>query len=157
MRIVRIAAALLLVAVAVGCGTGDLTVPESSEPSHAVSSMPAPSDEWSATPTRSEPPSTATPTLVGVLDGDSGLEGGCAWLTATGGRDQRLDDRIEPLWPEGYRTTFEGGLRLIAPGGEVVAVQGQEIAVVGSAAGDIGSICQVGTQYRVDQVLGRTN
>lgn len=93
-------------------------------------------------------------TLIGRFDGDAQLEGGCAWLEPTGGRDADLGDRIEPLFPQGYEIEFAPDLRLVGPGGDVVAERGDELVVEGGPEEGMASICQVGPHYRVDVVLG---
>lgn len=97
---------------------------------------------------------TEAGTLTGVLDGDAQLEAGCAWIEPTGGRDADLGDRVDPLWPDGYRVEFDPDLRLLGPGGEVVAERGDELVLEGAPADDVATTCQVGSVYRVDRMLG---
>jgi hypothetical protein len=83
--------------------------------------------------------------LEGRLEGDSSLEGGCAWL-ATGAT------RHEVWWPDGYEVRFEP-LRLIDPSGHVVAVEGDVVAVRGRHVPDAATICQVGSVFDADAVV----
>lgn len=93
-------------------------------------------------------------TLIGILEGDAGLEGGCAWLEPTGGPDAALDDQVQPIFPDGYRVEFEPDLHVLDRDGEVVAERGDELVVDGTADPDVATTCQVGTVYRVHEVLG---
>jgi hypothetical protein len=92
--------------------------------------------------------------LAGRLGGDAQLEGGCAWLDEVGGgRRTGQPSRYEPLWPEGYHVTFDP-VRLWGPDGEVVAEEGDVVRVQGRVRTDVATICQVGTPYEVQRVLG---
>lgn len=98
-------------------------------------------------PTSAGPPADAGEAdLSGTLGGDAQLEGGCAWL------ETESEGRVEPRWPEGYRIEFEP-VRLVGPGGEVIAEEGDTVAVNGRIAGDVMTICQVGPVFEVTEVV----
>ena len=80
----------------------------------------------------------------GVLAGDPELAGGCAWLD-TG------SERLEIIWPEGYRATGDP-IELRDPTGAVVATAGDRLRVRGGPADDVVSACQVGQTWRVEDV-----
>jgi hypothetical protein len=91
----------------------------------------------------------ATPTATGhmregVLGGDPDLEGGCVWLD-TG------QERLEIVWPEGYRITADP-IELRDPTGAVVATAGDRIRVRGDVAADVMSTCQIGRTWNVEDV-----
>ena len=90
------------------------------------------------------PTPTASEVREGVLAGDPGLEGGCAWLDT--GRE-----RLELIWPEGYRATGDP-IELRDPTGAVIATAGDRIRVRGGATGDVMSACQVGQTWTVHDV-----
>jgi hypothetical protein len=92
---------------------------------------------------------TATATATGhmregLLGGDPELEGGCVWLD-TG------QERLEIVWPEGYRITADP-IELRDPTGAVVATAGDRIRVRGDVAPDVMSVCQVGRTWNVEDV-----
>lgn len=93
--------------------------------------------------TTTGPPGSA---FTGTLGGDAQLEGGCAWL------DTEEEGRVEPRWPDGYRVAFDP-VRLLGPDGEVVAEEGDTVAVDGEIAGDVMTICQVGPVLEVTEVV----
>lgn len=97
---------------------------------------------------------TQAGSLIGVLEGDEQLEGGCAWLEPTGGPDADIGDRVELLLPGGYTVEFEPDLRIIDPQGTVVAERGDEVVVEGAPAGDVMTVCQVGPPYQVEVITG---
>lgn len=139
MRLTVILTAVLLLTLA-GCGPAE----EPDEP--AVGDTPVDPQEDEPVPDEIDPPDEAT-TLVGTFDGDAQLEGGCAWVETD-------EERFEVLWPQGYEVEFEP-LRLLGPDGEVVAEQGDTLAVVGREATDMATICQVGVPYQADEVEPR--
>lgn len=99
--------------------------------------------------TASSNATTSTPTAVGqvregVLAGDPGLEGGCVWLD-TG------QERLEIIWPEGYRATADP-IELRDPTGAVIATEGNRIRVRGDVAADLVSTCQVGETWNAEDV-----
>lgn len=83
--------------------------------------------------------------LEGTLGGDAQLEGGCAWL-------ETEDGRFEVMYPDGYEVAFDP-LRLLGPGGETLAEEGQTIRVEGAQAPDMVSVCQVGPLFEATEVL----
>lgn len=85
--------------------------------------------------------------FTGTFGGNAELEGGCAWL------DTHTEGRVEPRWPDGYRVTFDP-VRLLGPDGDVVAEEGDTIAVDGSIADDVMTICQVGPVLEITEVVG---
>ena len=92
---------------------------------------------------------TSTPTAAaqvreGVLGGDPNLEGGCVWLD-TG------QQRLEIVWPEGYRATANP-IELRDPTGAVVATSGDGLWIQGNMAPDVVSTCQVGETWKADDV-----
>lgn len=99
---------------------------------------------------------TREATLVGTFEGDPQLEGGCAWIVPTGGPDAELGEQVQPMFPGGYQVEFTPDLRLVGPDGQVVAEQGDELALVGAPADAMATTCQVGPVYAVEQVLDRT-
>lgn len=80
----------------------------------------------------------------GVLGGDPALEGGCVWLDTD-------RERLEVVWPEGYRATGDP-VELRDPTGAVVATAGDRLRVRGEAADDVASTCQVGQTWRASDV-----
>lgn len=84
--------------------------------------------------------------FTGTLGGDAQLEGGCAWL------ETEEEGRVEPRWPDGYRVEFDP-VRLLGPDGDVVAEEGDTVAVDGEIAGDVMTICQVGPVLEVTEVV----
>jgi hypothetical protein len=99
--------------------------------------------------TASSDATTATATATshmreGLLGGDPELEGGCVWLD-TG------QERLEIIWPEGYRITADP-IELRDPTGAVVATAGDRIRVRGDVAPDVMSVCQVGRTLNVEDV-----
>jgi hypothetical protein len=99
--------------------------------------------------TASSDTTTATATATGhvregMLGGDPELEGGCVWLD-TG------QERLEIVWPEGYRITADP-IELRDPTGAVVATAGDRIRVRGDVAPDVMSVCQVGATWNVEDV-----
>lgn len=92
--------------------------------------------------------------LIGVLEGDAQLEGGCLWIEPTGGPDADLGDRVEPLLPAGFTVEFEPDLRILDAQGGVVAGRGDEVVIEGRPAEDMMTICQVGPAYQVDTITG---
>jgi hypothetical protein len=99
--------------------------------------------------TASSSATTPTPTAAGelregVLAGDRALEGGCVWLDT--GRE-----RLEIVWPEGYRATGDP-IELRDPTGAVVATAGDRLRVRGAEADDVVSTCQVGRTWQVEDV-----
>lgn len=97
---------------------------------------------------------TQAGSLIGVLEGDEQLEGGCAWVEPTGGPDAELGDRIELVLPGGFTVEFEPDLRIIDPQGSIVAERGDEIVVDGTPAEDMMTVCQVGPPYQVEVITG---
>jgi hypothetical protein len=138
-------AALLLAACAVSDGGATIEP----TPTDVATRSPSPTES----PTRSPTPSAeATPPteadLVGVLNGDAQLEGGCAWLTEANGR------QWEVMWPEGYHVDMAtGSPQLIGPDGQVVARAGDTVAVAGAPVSGAGSICQVGDIFEATAVV----
>lgn len=96
------------------------------------------------TPTTPSPTPAVTGALVGTFGGDAQLEGGCAWVESEG-------TRYEVLFPEGYEVSFEP-LTLVGPDGEVVATEGDELALDGQAVTDMATICQIGPVFRAESV-----
>lgn len=92
--------------------------------------------------------------LIGVLEGDAKLEGGCVWIEPTGGPDADIGDRVEPLLPAGLTVEFEPDIRIVDAQGTVVAERGDEVVIDGSPAEDVMTICQVGPAYQVDTITG---
>lgn len=82
--------------------------------------------------------------LEGTLGGDAQLEGGCAWLDTDEGR-------FEVMYPEGYEIAFDP-VRLLGPDGDTIAREGETLRVRGRVAGDVMSICQVGTIFQATEV-----
>ena len=138
----RFLTSLVLVALA-GCAS---TPSSSSSSAGPTSSTPASSSGAAA-------PSGALPTggdadLVGTLNGDPLLEGGCAWLVDDDGQSW------EVLWPAGYSLQFRGELTLLVRDGEEsVAMTGQRVGVDGAEATDMASICQVGRLFQATEVV----
>jgi hypothetical protein len=83
---------------------------------------------------------------VGTLQGREDLATGCAWLLVG-------QEAYDPDWPDGYRVLFSPP-RLIGPGGEVVAEEGQRVRVRGTTAERRVSNCQLGPVLTVSEVLG---
>lgn len=94
-----------------------------------VTATPMPRDTSTAMPTQER--------LTGALGGDADLEGGCVWLETADG------DRIEVVWPDGYQATADP-IELRDATGEVIATDGDVIAVDGTPANDRVSTCQIG-------------
>lgn len=92
-----------------------------------------------------------TADLVGTLGGDRQLEGGCAWLDVTPERSAVDAERVQPSWPEGYQIRFEP-VRLIGPGGQVVAEAGDVLRVDGTLRPDLVTVCMVGPVFQVTRV-----
>jgi hypothetical protein len=92
------------------------------------------------------PTGTATAELrQGVLAGAPELAGGCVWLDT--GRE-----RLEIVWPEGYRATGDP-IELRDPTGAVIATAGDHLRVRGHAAAGVASTCQIGATWAVQEVL----
>jgi len=89
-------------------------------------------------------PTAAGQVREGVLAADPHLEGGCVWLDT--GRE-----RLEVVWPEGYRATGDP-VELRDPTGAVVATAGDRLRVRGSPAGDVVTTCQVGDTWSAEDV-----
>jgi len=104
---------------------------------------PAPNGEALNGDTRDEPEDDDM--LEGTLGGDAQLEGGCAWLDTDEGR-------FEVMYPEGYEIDFDP-VRLLGPDGEPIAREGETVRVRGRVAGDLMSICQVGTIFQATEVV----
>lgn len=83
--------------------------------------------------------------LEGTLGGDARLEGGCAWLDTGEGR-------FDVRYPDGYEIAFEP-VRLLGPGGDTVAEEGETVRLRGRAAGDLMTVCQVGTVFEATEVV----
>lgn len=81
---------------------------------------------------------------AGVLAGDAQLEGGCVWLD-TG------SERLEILWPEGYRADADP-IELRDPTGAVIATEGDRLAVEGVPATEQLSSCQTGALWEATGV-----
>jgi hypothetical protein len=81
---------------------------------------------------------------AGVLAGDARLEGGCVWLD-TGG------ERLEVLWPQGYRADVDP-IELRDPSGAVIAMEGDRLAVEGAPATEQLSACQTGALWEATGV-----
>lgn len=136
----RTLAMVVVIALAgAACGGGD---------------APAPGTDGGQDATTGDDGAAQVGTLTGVLEGDAQLEGGCAWLEVTGGRDADIGERVEPLLPAGVRVEFEPELHIVGPDGEVLAARGEELVVVGRPAEDVATVCQVGPAYEVDAFLG---
>ena len=108
------------------------------------------SAEPTSSPSR-EPTSTVEPsasaeiesTIVGAIGFDD-IEGGCTYVQAADGT------RYVVTWPDGW--SFDAGLNLIDPSGEVVAGIGDEVTLGGRIAGDLASICQIGPVFEAVEV-----
>ena len=116
----------------------------------------APGSAASEAPPSARPslsPVSPGPTQVGVGIRYSGvlamddIEGGCPYLQSASGR-------LQILYPEGW-TLKESPLQLIAPDGSVHSRAGDVVSVLGTEAGDMASICQIGPIIRATDVLGR--
>lgn len=97
-----------------------------------------------AAPDATAPPSTGNASLAGVLAGDAQLEGGCVWID-TGA------ERLEVLWPAGYRADVDP-IELRDPAGAVIAIEGDRLAVEGEPATDQMSTCQIGALWQATDV-----
>lgn len=131
----RLAAVVLLGALLVGCGQPQVGGPvEDQSPGRDASGA----------------ESAETTTVSGIFGGDPSLEGGCAWLDADDGT------RYEVLYPDGWQVRFEP-LELVHPDGEVVATEGDRLAVSGRVAEDRASVCMVGTMFEAEDVQPETS
>lgn len=151
MGIAVLPALLLLVA---GCA-GAAGTPAANEPTRAAPSAEAsapgatPSEDPTVEATVSDDAEEAD--LVGSLEGDATLEGGCAWIESADGT------RWQVLWPPGYHVMFEpeqGPPYLMAPDGTTVAHAGDRVALTGDEEDDMVGICQVGPFFEAEEVLG---
>lgn len=84
--------------------------------------------------------------LVGTLSGDPTLEGGCAWIRSDDGED------YEVVYPDGWEVRTDP-IELRDPNGEVVAVEGDRIGLMGAEEGTLVSICQIGPIFRATEVM----
>ena len=144
----RLALVALVFAVVAGCaaperppGTTDAPKPTSPPPSPTASVQPSPRS--SLEPASDQPAPDGVP-LVGILGADA-VEGGCAYLQADDGT------RYEVIYPDGWRVQTSP-LQLLDPDGAVVANGGDDVAVRGSIANDMASICQIGPIFRATDV-----
>lgn len=140
MTMKRFAATMLMAVLALaGCDVlpGQTSPPEPSEAASAPADDLRPGDPAPTVDADGE-------TVTGTLSGDAQLEGGCVWL-------ETVDGNIEPQLPDGY-TAMADPVALVGPDGEVIAEQGDQVAIVGSPAVDIMTTCQVGAVWRVSAV-----
>ncbi|HEX2222553.1 MAG TPA: hypothetical protein VHK06_08530 [Candidatus Limnocylindria bacterium] len=153
MRLASVTAlcAGLLLALA-GCA-GEAGAPTDSQPTAAApsataSDQPAPSASGPMDRPTEGAGEESQPDLVGVLDGDASLEGGCAWLETPDG------ERWQVMWPAGYHVMFdEAGPMLMGPDGSIAAGPGDRIGVTGKEAGEMGSVCQVGPIFQAEDLV----
>lgn len=125
---------------------------ESADPTETAEIIPTdPATEGAQSPSESvledlatAPARVGAGAITGTLAGDESLEGGCAWLDTA-------DGRYQVFWPDGYTVEF-GPVRLLGPGGEVVAEAGQTLTVEGEPAADMMSVCQVGELWQATAV-----
>ncbi|PSO51631.1 MAG: hypothetical protein BRC31_06370 [Actinobacteria bacterium QS_5_72_10] len=89
-------------------------------------------------------PRDARQSVVGVLDGDAQLEGGCVWLDAENGL-------YHVRWPEGWRASADP-VELRNPQGQVVARRGDRVEVGGEPIEDAVTACQRGSVFDADEV-----
>jgi putative cell wall-binding protein len=89
-------------------------------------------------------PRDARQSVVGVLDGDAQLEGGCVWLDAANGL-------YHVRWPEGWRASADP-VELRNPQGQVVARRGDRVEVGGEPVEDAVTACQRGSVFDADEV-----
>lgn len=82
--------------------------------------------------------------VQGVLGGDAELEGGCVWLETD-------TERVEVLWPEGYRADVDP-IELRDPAGAVIATEGDRLTVHGEPATEQMSSCQIGALWEATDV-----
>ena len=90
-------------------------------------------------------PGGATADFSGILSMDE-IEGGCAYLQAADGR------KLQVIYPDGWELT-KSPLALVAPDGSVHSKGGDLVAVKGSEANDIATICQIGPVIKATEVL----
>lgn len=100
--------------------------------------------ETSGLPTEPIEDSAGEILIEGQFGGDAKLEGGCSWVTADG-------QRYQVEFPDGYQVQFSP-LRLVEPGGEVLAREGDVIAVRGRPAEGMMTTCQVGRLFTATAV-----
>lgn len=134
--------AILLVA---GCAVPGGSSPDSDRDEPGAT-QPAATPSLGLRSTKPAPaPDPGGNTVTGVLGFDE-IEGGCVFLEAADGT------RYEVLYPDGWELQ-PSPLQLVSPNGDVVARGGDEIAVRGSEATDMSSVCQIGPIFRAVEVL----
>jgi hypothetical protein len=148
-----LASLVAVLLLAAGCA-GAAATPSADQPTRAAPSVevspPEETAEAEPTPEATEGGGEAEADLVGTLEGDATLEGGCAWLEAADGT------RWQVIWPPGYHLMFEpeqGPPLLMGPDGTTVAHAGDRVAVTGEEATDMLGICQVGPFFEAEEVL----
>jgi hypothetical protein len=158
MRRAHLSVLVAILLFAAGCA-GTAQQPTAGEPTRAAPSVEVSSPEETApeetvgeepTPEATENGGEAEADLVGTLEGDATLEGGCAWLEAADGT------RWQVIWPPGYHLMFEperGPPLLMGPDGTTVAHAGDRVAVTGQEATDMLGFCQVGPFFEAEEVL----
>lgn len=140
MRPMRAALLPIGLGLAISACAGGPAAP--SDASSTPSLRPARSE--AATP--AELPGMSDADIRGTLGGDAQLEGGCAWLDAEDAR------RYEVIYPDGWRVDVDPPT-LWGPDGEVRAVAGDRIGLIGSLEEGAASICQVGPLFRATEVI----
>ncbi len=135
MRVLALVLIALSLAACAATGGSSITPSPDESPSDAASPTGAPSE---GAP-EGDP-------LTGVLGADS-VEGGCGYLQAADGT------KFQVIYPDGWELSLNP-LELRAPDGDVVAVGGDTVTVIGEAAPDMASICMIGPIFRASAVEG---
>ena len=120
------------------CSTSGGSTPSSAPPSAPLVARPSVS--------LTSKPGGVTADFSGILSMDE-IEGGCAYLQAADGR------KLQVIYPDGWELK-KTPLELVAPDGSVHSKSGDLVAVKGSEATDIATICQIGPVIRATEVLG---
>ena len=126
--------------------------PAASDPASAAPPSSAPSPSPSASAESARPSPALSPVggigtvYAGILSMDA-IEGGCVYLQAADGK------KLQVLYPDGWQVQ-KSPLALIAPDGSVHSKGGDRLAVRGSEATDMASICQIGPIIQATEVLG---
>ena len=132
-------ALLLVAALAAACAAGPAGSSPGAAPGSASEAPPT------ASPAAGSPPAGGAD-LAGTLGGDAELEGGCAWVLGDDG------ERYEVIYPDGWQVQANP-VQLRDPDGQVVAAEGDPIALMGEVDDTLISICQVGPIFRATAVI----